>query len=114
MAVVPMESGQYGIMANHCNMVAAVVAGDMHFTRVDGTEQKAVVSAGMIKVEDNEVVMLVNRALTEEEAVRYEEQMRVDEEMEIEMLNKHSAEFNEAEAMLRRTIYKLKNKREVQ
>ena len=110
--IVPLASGQYGVMANHSDTVAAVVAGDLHITDAQGQVIDAICSAGMIKIEDNEVVVLVNRALTQEEVLVYEETRKAEEEIEKDILNRQTAEFNDAEAMLRRTIYKLKNKRE--
>ena len=95
------------------NTVAAVVAGDLHITDAQGQVIDAICSAGMIKIEDNEVVVLVNRALTQEEVLVYEETRKAEEEIEKDILNRQTAEFNDAEAMLRRTIYKLKNKREI-
>ena len=71
--IVPLASGQYGVMANHSDTVAAVVAGDLHITDAQGQVIDAICSAGMIKIEDNEVVVLVNRALTQEEVLVYEE-----------------------------------------
>lgn len=111
--IVPLASGQYGVMANHSDTVAAVVAGDLHITDAQGQVIDAICSAGMIKIEDNEVVVLVNRALTQEEVLVYEETRKAEEEIEKDILNRQTAEFNDAEAMLRRTIYKLKNKREI-
>ena len=68
--VVPTASGQYGILAHHCNYVAAIVPGELDFTAVhDGMSERfrAAVSEGIVKVESNEVIVLVDTAERPEE-----------------------------------------------
>ena len=58
--VVPTPQGRYGILAHHSNMLAAVVPGRLEFTLPDGSKRTAVVSKGIIKIESNEVLLLVD------------------------------------------------------
>ena len=58
--VVPTPQGRYGILAHHSNMLAAVVPGRLEFTLPDGSMRTAVVSKGIIKIESNEVLLLVD------------------------------------------------------
>lgn len=58
--VVPTPQGRYGILAHHSNMLAAVVPGRLEFTLPDGSRRTAVVSKGIIKIESNEVLLLVD------------------------------------------------------
>lgn len=60
--VIPTLQGQYGILAHHRNLIAAVVPGTLHYKVPDKPEQIAAVSAGLIKVENNEVLILVDSA----------------------------------------------------
>ena len=59
---VPMTEGSYGILAHHSNTIAAVVPGILEFTDPDGIKHKAKVSEGMMKIEDNDVLILVDSA----------------------------------------------------
>ena len=60
--IVPPVHGQYGVQARHSNMIAALVPGQLTFRCPDAPERLAAVSAGMIKVEDNDVLVLVDAA----------------------------------------------------
>ena len=60
--VLPISDGQYGILAGHSNMVAAVVPGTLRFTTAVGEKVSAAVGAGIVKVEANEVLVLVESA----------------------------------------------------
>ncbi len=52
--IVPTPQGLYGILANHSNMISAVVPGRLSYRIPGGQEQYAAVSAGLVKVEDRE------------------------------------------------------------
>jgi F-type H+-transporting ATPase subunit epsilon len=55
----PGSDGQYGIQANHRNMIAAIVPGTLRF-QTAAEEQVAAISEGLIKVEDNHVLILAD------------------------------------------------------
>jgi len=57
---VPTGNGQYGILAGHRNMIAAIVPGELHLHPEQGEMQIAAVSGGMIKVENNRALILVD------------------------------------------------------
>ena len=57
--VVPTTDGLFGIQAMHENLVATVTIGVVKFTLPDGTRRHAAVSDGIVKVENNEVLILV-------------------------------------------------------
>lgn len=65
--VLPIVDGKYGIMADHSNTIAAVVPGELSYRTPDGRTHCAAVSAGMVKVEDNDVMVLVETAERPEE-----------------------------------------------
>ena len=63
--VIPTPTGQYGIMAHHENYVTAVVPGELDFEYEESgikVRMSAAVSGGMVKVENNEVLVLVETA----------------------------------------------------
>lgn len=65
--IFPAADGQYGVLANHRNLIAAVVPGELRFRLPDQSEQVAAVSAGMVKIEDGDVLVLVDSAERPEE-----------------------------------------------
>lgn len=60
--IVPTTEGQYGVQAHHRNMIAAVVAGTLKYRTPGGEDQLAAVSNGMIRIENNDVLVLVESA----------------------------------------------------
>lgn len=56
--ILPSADGQYGILANHGNVIIAVVPGVAEMT-VNGVKTVIFVSSGMAKVEDGRVIVLV-------------------------------------------------------
>ena len=48
------------MLAHHSNTIAAVVPGLLEFTVPNGSRHTAIVSKGMIKIENNEVLILVD------------------------------------------------------
>lgn len=112
-AVIPTTEGQVGIMAHHSNIIMAVVPGLLEYVPADENgialdRQYAVVSNGLIKVENNELMVLVDtaedpNAVDEARAERAEARAR--EEL------KHSDTMREhamAEAELSRALSRIK------
>ena len=58
--VIPTLQGQYGILAGHCNTIAAVVPGMLTYRVPGQTEEIAAVSAGLIKIENDDVLVLAS------------------------------------------------------
>ena len=102
--VVPTTVGQYGILAGHSNMISAVVPGVLSY-RAPGKEWRtAAVSEGMVKVEGNDVLVLVDSAEYPEEIDAKRAQRAADEAKEA-ILQKRSVRetpypFEEESALL--------------
>jgi len=109
--VIPTTEGMYGIQAKHENLVAAITIGVLKYTLPDGTRCHAAVSNGIIKVENNEVLILVESAEDPDEidAAR----ARNEEEMARDVLAGKSDRFNyrAAKGMLARAANRLKIKK---
>ena len=60
--VVPIDDGLYGVQAGHSNTICAVVAGEMKIVTPNGEVIFASLSEGMMKIEDNEVLILLDTA----------------------------------------------------
>lgn len=110
--VVPINSGQYGILADHCNWVSVVVPGEMKLAVEDDDGGRSVITAavagGIVKVEDNSVLVLVDTAERPEEID--ENRARRAVEMAKEQTAKQTAtsEYYAAQARLARAVNRLK------
>ena len=80
--VAPTASGQYGVQAHHSNMIAAISPGELTFRTAQGETRYAAVSAGMIKVEHNDVLILVDSAERPEDIDVVRAQREADEARE--------------------------------
>lgn len=108
--IVPTSDGQYGIQAGHCSIIGAIVPGIMTYRVPGGENQIAAVSSGMVKVENGEVLVLVDSAERPEEidANRAEQAAAAAKEA---ILQKRSIrEFHAAQMTLARATTRLKVK----
>lgn len=60
--IFPGYDGEMGILANHIAMTTTVEVGELRFKLPDGTWQFAIVSDGLLTVENNHVDVLVYSA----------------------------------------------------
>ena len=110
MVVVPTVDGEFGVMARHENMVVSIVPGIMKY-RMEGGEMKyAALSSGMMRVEDNDVLVLVESAEHPEE-IDMKRALAEQEEAKEAMLQKKSEQdYFLAEAMLLRAVNRIRVK----
>lgn len=108
--VIPTLRGMYGIHAHHSNMITAIIPGTLQYQIVPGAPLEAAVSNGLAKVENGEVLILVDTAERPEEidANRAREAAAAAKEA---MLQKRSIrEFHAAQMTLARATVRLKVK----
>ena len=107
--IIPTNDGYYGVKALHRNLVIAIVPGIMKYRLPDETEfRTAAVSEGMIRIEDGDVLILVNTAERPEEIDAEKARARAEEAREIMLQKKSIQEFYTAESTLRRAMARLK------
>ncbi len=109
--IVPTLQGQYGILAHHSNMISAVVPGELSYRVPDGEEQLAAVSAGLVKVENNEVLVLVDTAECPEDIDVNRAKRAADEAKEAILQKRSIQEYRTAQVMLAREANRLDVKR---
>ncbi|NLB81419.1 MAG: ATP synthase F1 subunit epsilon [Clostridiaceae bacterium] len=108
--IIPSLRGQYGILAHHSNTIIAVVPGAM-FYRILGQETKVVsVSHGLVKVEDNRVLVLVDSVELPEEIDANRAKRAADEAREAIMQNRSIREYHTAQTRLARAVSRLRVK----
>lgn len=109
--IVPTSDGQYGIQAMHSNMIAAIVPGKVKITDANGEEIIAAVSEGMVKVENNHVLLLVDTAERPEEIDENRAKRSAEEAKEAMLQKKSIKDYYTAQAKMARAINRLKVKK---
>jgi F-type H+-transporting ATPase subunit epsilon len=108
--IFPATDGQVGILADHTNTISAVEAGTIMYRTPDGEEFYAAVSQGIIKIEDNEVLMLVNSAERPDEIDENRARYEAEKAKEAMLQKRTRMEYYSAEATLSRAMSRLKVK----
>ncbi len=109
--VIPASDGEMGILARHASMIAAIQPGTLRYqVAPDGPVQLAAVSPGMVKVENNEVLVLVDSAERPEEIDIVRAQRVADEAREALLQKKSRQEYQLAQAALARSLNRLRVK----
>jgi len=110
--VVPTIEGMYGVQAHHANLFSALETGIMKYTTPDKAEHYLSISGGMIKVENNDVLILADSLERPEEV---DEERANAEISEADAAMKDSSDnditMKSAEAMMKRAINRLKLKK---
>ena len=111
--IVPTVDGQYGIKAHHRNLVVAIVPGVIKYRiPFDDKQYVASVSEGMVRIEDGDVLVLVNTAERPEEIDEERSRLRAEEAREIMLQKRSLQEYYSAEATLRRAMVRLRVSRD--
>lgn len=109
--VIPTTQGQYGIQAMHRNTIAAIVPGILKITVPDGEEIIAAVSEGLVKIENNQVLLLVDTAESPEEIDENRARRSAEHAKEAILQKKSIQDYYSAQAKMARAIGRLKAKK---
>lgn len=108
---VPTADGQYGVLAHHMNQIAAIVPGMLKYRAPGETDFKiAAVSQGLIKIEDNEVLILADTAERPEEIDINRAKRDAAEAQEAILQKKSIQDYQSAQAKMARAINRLRVK----
>lgn len=108
---LPTSDGMRGIRAHHSNMITALVPGTMHYQIEENVSLEAAVSQGLAKVENGEVLILVDTAERPEEIDAKRAKRDADAAKEALLQKKSIQEYRAAQATLARAISRLRVKR---
>ena len=108
--VIPTSDGQYGIQAKHNNMIAAIVPGELKITIPDGNVIIAAVSEGLVKVENNQVLILVDTLELPEEIDENRAKRSAEQAKEAILQKKSIQDYISAQAKMARAIGRLRVK----
>ena len=107
---IPTSDGEQGILAHHSNMIAAVQPGTLR-NQVPGEPVRiAAISPGMVKVENNDVLVLVDSAERPEDIDAIRAQKEIDESREALLQKRSPFEHQVAQATLARAVNRLRVK----
>ncbi|MDE6841179.1 MAG: ATP synthase F1 subunit epsilon, partial [Oscillospiraceae bacterium] len=107
---IPASDGERGILAHHASMMAAVVPGMLRYQPPGEEIQLAAVSPGMVKVEANEVLVLVDSAERPEEIDEARARREADQAREALLQKKSRQEYQLAQGSLARALNRLRVK----
>ena len=107
---IPTSDGERGILAHHENMMAAVQPGTLRWQPPEQEVQLAAVSPGMVKVEHNDVLVLVDSAERPEEIDEARARREADEAREALLQKQSRQEHQLAQSTLARALNRLRIK----
>ena len=107
---VPTSDGERGILAHHSNMIAAVQPGLLRYQVPGEPVRLAAVSMGMVKVERNDVLVLVDAVERPEEIDAARARREADEAREALLQKRSRQEYQLAQASLARALNRLRVK----
>ena len=108
--VIPTSDGEQGILAHHSDMISAILPGTLRYQVPGGPVQLAATSSGMVKVEKNDVLVLVDSVERPEEIDAARAQREADEAKEAMLQRKSRQEYQLAQASLARAMNRLRVK----
>lgn len=108
MLVFPVYDGEMAIMAHHEQMTTTIEVGEIRFQLPDNTWQNAIVSDGILKVEKNEVHLLVYSAERPEEIDAFRAQAALERAKEQLQQKQSIREYHVSSASLARAMARLR------
>ena len=109
--VIPTTDGEYGIQANHHNVIVAIVPGTLKIIYDNGKEIIAAVSGGIVKVENNHVLLMVDTIERPEEIDENRAKRAAEEAQEAILQKKSIQDYQAAQAKMARAINRLRVKK---
>ena len=108
--ILPTLNGMHGVRAHHRNMITAIVPGELQYQLPGEEKQIASVSAGLAKIENGEVLVLVDSAERPEEIDVNRAKRQADEAKEAILQKKSIQDYRIAQADLARALSRLRVK----
>ena len=105
---IPTSDGELGIWAHHAAMIAAVQPGTLRYQLPEEEPRIAAISPGMVKVEKNVVLVLVDSIERPEEIDAARARREADQAREIILQKKCRQEYQIAQGNLARALNRLR------
>lgn len=107
---IPASDGELGILAHHSPMIAAVKPGTLRYQLPGEEPRLAAISPGIVKVEKDDVLVLVDSAERPEDIDVVRAQREADEAREALLQKRSRQEHQIAQATLARALNRLRVK----
>lgn len=108
--IVPTIEGQYGVLAHHRNLISAVIPGMLSYRLPGCGEKLAAVSGGLMKIEHDQVWILVDSAEHPEDIDARRAERAAREAEEALSRKQGTQEYYAAKASLARALGRLQVK----
>lgn len=108
--VVPATDGEWGIMAHHVEMVAAIIPGELRFTTPDGKTEVVAVGQGFMQVNKRDVLVLADTVERPEEIDANRARKEYEEAQEAIRQAKSQKEYRLTQAALYQAMGRMKVK----
>ena len=108
--VITTTEGEYGVLANHSNTILAVAPGTLKLRLPDGTSKLAATSYGLMKVENNQVLILVNTIENPDEIDEARARRAAEKAQEALLHQQSKQDYIQAKAKMARAMNRLKVK----
>ena len=105
---IPTSDGELGIWAHHAAMIAAAQPGTLRYQLPEEEPRIAAISPGMVKVEKNVVLVLVDSIERPEEIDAVRARREADQAREIILQKKSRQEYQIAQGNLARALNRLR------
>ena len=108
--ILPIWDGQYGIQANHTNVVSVTVPGVMKYTLTDDTVRYAAISGGIVKVENGDVLVLSETIESPEEIDENRAKAQLERAREAIIHKQSLRDYKDAETKIAKALSRLRAK----
>ena len=110
--VITTSEGEYCVLANHSNTIIALVPGTIKIKVPDdaGTDMLAATSYGMMKIENNQVLILVNTIENPDEIDEARARRAAEKAQEALLHQQSKKDYMQAKAKMARAMNRLKVK----
>lgn len=113
MAILPVQDGQLGIMANHSDIVAALMLGELRIQLEDDTWIRALSGKGIVQFVNNRMTILSEFVEAPEE-IDEKRALAAKQRAEEQLRQKQSIqEYHHSRASLARALARLKEKESI-
>ena len=108
--ILPIWDGQYGIQANHTNVVSVTVPGVMKYILTDDTIKYAAISGGIVKVENGNVLVLSETVESPEEIDENRAKADLERAKEAIIHKQSLRDYKDAETKIAKALSRLRAK----
>ncbi len=108
--VITTTEGEYGVLADHSNTIISIEPGTLKLKLPGGDSRLAAISYGMMKIENNQVLVLVNTIENPDEIDEARARRAAEKAQEVLLHQQSKKDYIQAKAKMARAMNRLKVK----